>query len=514
MLSSRSAKIPTLSPPHWKRRASKLAPVRISGTDIALVAVLAVGGGLRIWLIHTWRPAFLGYSDSLGYLDAARLSAHGFLFANQYRPAGYSLFLSWMHALHAGLAFAIDVQHLMGLAAALMLYLAVARFSRRRWVALLPAAVVALSGSELYLEHAALSEALYTLLVIGALWCAARSYDSHGNHELVLLFTSGLLIGGSGPVRSVGVLVAPVLIGWTAATRRGWRLRLRCAAALAAGCVLTIGGYLYYQHSVTGTWGLARTTGMTLYARSAIFADCHDLTPPDGTSGLCQPPGAPRHNATWYMFDTSSPALRLFGSPPYPPSGGGYKWRPDGKLEAFAVAAVSHQPLEYLWTTVQGLVKYIDPSFGSPTMLEWSQDALIVDLHNPLVEAQAAPELAAYYPGHPVVHHSLSALDAYAKAARVEGPVTAILLVMTLAGFLLARERRRAAVGLFGWTTAMMMLAPVALLFYGARYATPSYGPLAAAAALGLDELIEHGGILKSTRSRLSRSVPTSPSPQ
>jgi hypothetical protein len=84
------------------------------------------------------------------------------------------------------------------------------------------------------------------------------------------------------------------------------------------------------------------------------------------------------------------------------------------------------------------------------------------------------------------------ALNAYAKAARVEGPVTAILLVLMLAGFALARARRRAAAGLFGWSSVLMMLAPVALLYYGVRYATPVYGPLAAAAAVGLDTLIDH----------------------
>jgi hypothetical protein len=85
----------------------------------------------------------------------------------------------------------------------------------------------------------------------------------------------------------------------------------------------------------------------------------------------------------------------------------------------------------------------------------------------------------------------MTALDDYAKAAQVEGPVTAILVLLMLAGFILARGRRQAAAGLFGWTTLVMMLAPVALLFYGVRYATPAYGPLAAAAAIGLDELVE-----------------------
>lgn len=481
---------------------------RAGATQMVLVGVLAAGAGLRLWLMHAWRPAFLGYPDAIGYIAAARLKGTGLLFWNQYRPAGYPLFVNWLHGIHEGLAFLIGVQHVMGLLAAVLLYLTVARFVRWRWVAILPAAVVSLSGSELYLEHAALSEALYTLLVVGALWCAARSYDSVGWREVGWLLATGILIGLSGPVRSVGVFIAPALIGWAAATRKGWALRLRCAAVLAAGFALSLGGYLYYQHSTTGTWGMTHTTGETLYARAAIFADCHDFTPPPGTRLLCQSPGAPRQGPTWYMYNPQSPAIRAFGFPPDPRAGGSYSWPTDGKLEAFAVAAITHQPLEYLWTTVQGLIKYVDPTFGASTMLEYTHDSLIEALRAPPI-ADADAELAAYYPHHPTIHHSMGALDAYAKAARVEGPLTAVLSVLMLAGLLLARGRRRVAAGLFGWTTVLMMLTPVALLFYGARYATPAYGPLAAAGAVGLDTTIAHAPKARHAAQQASRRLRT-----
>ncbi len=80
--------------------------------------------------------------------------------------------------------------------------------------------------------------------------------------------------------------------------------------------------------------------------------------------------------------------------------------------------------------------------------------------------------------------------DSYAIHARVEGPLTAVLVILMLAGWVLARGRDRSAAGLLGWTTLVMALAPVALLFYSVRYATPMYGPLAAGAAIGLDQVI------------------------
>src|SRR5438270_6223021 len=138
--------------------------LRISKTGVALVVILGVGVGLRVWLLHSWRPAFLGYPDSAAYIFWARLGGGGLSFWDPYAPAGYPLFLSWLHWIRADLTFAIVVQHAMGLAAGVFLYATVARFVRRSWVALLPVLVIALAGSELYLEHAALSETLYTLL--------------------------------------------------------------------------------------------------------------------------------------------------------------------------------------------------------------------------------------------------------------------------------------------------------------------------------------------------------------
>lgn len=478
-------------------RSLALCRERVTATDVALVAVLVAGGALRVWLMHVWRPAFLGYPDSGAYLYSASLGAGGLSFSDPYRPAGYPLFLSWLHAIRADLAFAIGVQHVMGLASAVLLYVTVTRFARRRWVALLPAIVVAFAGSELYLEHAALSETLYTLLVIGAIWCAARSLDSAGRREAGWLGASGLLIGLSATVRSVGVFVGPMLVLWAAATHGGWRYRLRRAAVIAVAFVLPVGGYMIDQQAVTGTAGLTRTTGQILYARAAIFADCRDFTPPAGTRGLCQPPGAPRLGPAWhYQYDADSPAVRLFGTPPY---GRPYRWPPDGKLEAFALAAITRQPWQYAWTTIEGLVKYVAPNFGSSTMLEG------YNLHDPQFEAGARPFIAAYYPHHAIVHHSLSALDDYARAARVEGPVTGLLLALMLAGVVLARERRRAAAALLGATTFMMLLAPVAFLYYAMRYATPAYGPSAAGAAIGLDELIEW---VRGRRSAISRPGP------
>jgi hypothetical protein len=474
---------------------------RLGRTELALAGILLVGAALRLWLTLAWRPAFVGYPDSTTYLYAAQASSQGLIFYNAFRPAGYPLFLTWLHAIYANLTFVVVIQHLMGLLAALLLYLTVARFTVRRWVALLPAAVVAFSGAEIYLEHSALSEALYTLLLVAALWCAGRSVDSQAGRRWLWLGAAGLLIGSSSPVRSIGVVLAPVLIVWAALTVQGRRPRLTAAAVVLLGFCLGLGPYLIYQHSDTGTWGLTRTTGDTLYGRSAFFANCADFTPPPGTSALCQPP-MPGENIDFYLYNPASPAVRLYGIAP-PPNPPNYSWPADKKLEAFALSAISHQPLTYAWSAIEGLVKYVIPGFGTPAMIGWSHSELIVGLHDPTQEAATDHgEVASYYPGEPIVHHSIGALDAYANAARVEGPLTAILLLLMVAGFFASRGRARLLAGLFGWSTTVMIVVPVLVLYYQARYAAPAYGPLAASAAIGLDQVLERG-VLHDLRARL-----------
>lgn len=453
---------------------------------VGLGLVLLAGAAVRAWLLKTWSPAFLGYPDEGSYIIQAHAYGQGLLFSNPYRPAGYPLFLVVLHAIRTGLRFLVEVQHLLGLLTAALLYVSVARVVRHRVTALLPAAVVAFSATQIFLEHSVLSETLYTLLVVGGLTCAARSVQATRVVEVLWLTAAGALIGLSAPVRSVGVFVAPVVIVWAAASRPGGARRLRAGVVVLIGVAIPLGWYLVAQHAITRTWGLTRTSGETLYARTAIFADCRDFTPPVETAPLCPPRRGSPQGATYYMFAPASPSLRAFGAPPDP---GLSAWPPDAKLGTFARAAILHQPGEYLWTTLQGLVKYVDPSLGTSAMIEWAQPTLLAQLKGSSFTPGVIGAVAAYYPGAPYHAGDLTALDEYASLARVEGPVTAILLVLMLIG-MASRARARPVAWLYGTATLMMMVAPVALLFYGARYATPAYGPLAAGAAIGLDAAV------------------------
>jgi hypothetical protein len=143
---------------------------------VALGVVFLAGLALRLYFYERWRPALTGFPDSSIYIQDA-ISG---IFNDPLRVGGYSEFLRLMHGIHPTLSFAILVQHLLGLASGLLLFGAMRRAGSSGWVALAPAAVVMLSGSEIFVEHAPLSEALFIFLVDLGLYAIVRSW-THGD---------------------------------------------------------------------------------------------------------------------------------------------------------------------------------------------------------------------------------------------------------------------------------------------------------------------------------------------
>src|ERR1039458_8036033 len=73
------------------------------------------------------------------------------------------------------LAWAIALQHVFGLASAVLLFLAVRRAGGPLSLGLLPAAVVALNGAEMFLEHSTLTESLFIFLQSLAIYFGVRA---------------------------------------------------------------------------------------------------------------------------------------------------------------------------------------------------------------------------------------------------------------------------------------------------------------------------------------------------
>ena len=165
------------------RRAARAAPAlayhaaTVASRDrvsVALAALLAVGLLLRAYFVLVWRPAITGFSDSGIYFQGAVAS----LWSSPGRTAGYSMFLRLLHAISPHLLLVVLVQHALGLFAAVLFFCAVRRCGGPRGLGLAPAAIIALGGDELFLEHAALSEALF-------IFCSAQCSTAPFGHWTV-----------------------------------------------------------------------------------------------------------------------------------------------------------------------------------------------------------------------------------------------------------------------------------------------------------------------------------------
>jgi 4-amino-4-deoxy-L-arabinose transferase-like glycosyltransferase len=451
--------------------------------SIALGLVFLAGLVLRVYFYEHWRPALTGFPDSSIYIQDA-ISG---VFNDPLRVGGYSEFLRLMHGIHPTLSFAILVQHLLGLASGLLLFGAVRRAGFSGWVALVPAAVVMLSGSEIFVEHAPLSETLFIFLVDLGLYALVRAWTRSGWAVL-----GGLALGTAVDVRSVGLLLLVVMIGLALiAAPGGWRRRAFVAAILALAAALPIASFLHAHEESQGYGGFTGAGYFDLYGRVAPFADCSKFTPPAGTADLCiRVPRSRRPGHDYWEFTASSPAVQVFGEPdevvPKPGE--------NSKLRAFAEAAILGQPLEYLEYVGRDLVRIVDPSFPSspygnkgPTGTEYGNTPQsLTDYYFSTGNLYAIHlQLASYYPGDGEVHENINFLLDYERDTRIDGPLMAILLALALAAPILTRGRERRAALFFLLATAVLLVGPVLVSEYDYRFTIPAFGPLAATAAIG-----------------------------
>jgi hypothetical protein len=453
---------------------------------LALAAVLGMGLLLRVWFLLAWRPALTGYSDSGIYFTGAVKS----LWMDPLRTVGYSMFLRALHAISPHLILVTIVQHLLGLLTAVLLFGTVRRCGGPRWLGLVPAAFIALSGDQLFLEHAALSEALYIFLIAAMLYCTVRA--SQGRAWWAA--GAGLCAGLSVWDRAAALALVPLIPLWLLfSALRPTRRTLALGALSLLLSLATIGGYVAWREAASGLSGLTTNSSWNLYGRVAPWADCTKFTPPRGTARLCDswrpaekvlPTGA-RLTDQPYIYDPNSPAWALLGPPFF------VSTHPHAMtlLKKWSVAAIEGQPLDYLHAVWLDLARLIDTNRSSYGAL--SADEMIAffiygpDLHtrlNPFVELWQH----RLYPADPREHRGdLTALIEWERITRLVGVPMAILLLLCLAAPWLAIGRQpRAGATLFTLTAVVLLLWPILTAAYDYRYVIPASGPLGAAGAL------------------------------
>ena len=258
-----------------------------------LSVLLAAGLALRILAQVAYHPALV-YVDSLKYLYGTYPGSE---------PLGYTATLRLI-LLAGGLGAVTLVQHLLGLAMAIVLYLVLLRRGAARWLAALAVAPVLLDAYQVQIEQMIMPEALFeAMIVVGLavlLWRPAVTVP--------LAVLAGLILGSSAVVKQAGqTLILPAIV-YVMFSSTGWRRVISTSAALIAAFLLPVLGYCGVSYARTGHFWLARQQVLT--GRLAAAADCATLKLPAAVRPLCPTPADQARGPDWLEHSGQSPLFR------------------------------------------------------------------------------------------------------------------------------------------------------------------------------------------------------------
>jgi hypothetical protein len=236
--------------------------------------LLAAGLGLRVVTQIAYRPA-LFYIDSYKYLTGT----------NGYDPEGYRFFLApilWV----GNLAVVPAVQHVLGLAMGLAIYVVLIRRGAPRWAAALAAAPILLDAYQLQMEQTIMPDVLFEALIVGGLtillWTPRPS--------LARILAGAFVLGLAADVRQVGeLLIIPAAVFAVLAGRGGWRRARYLGLAVLCGAVPML-TYMTISGATGDGFRLATRGNDVLYGRAAMVADCATLQLPAYEAPLCPTP--------------------------------------------------------------------------------------------------------------------------------------------------------------------------------------------------------------------------------
>jgi hypothetical protein len=273
--------------PAWPARAA--AVVR---RHWVIAVLLAAGLVLRVLVMAAYRPALI-YVDTLKYLYGASPGSE---------PLGYTVALKLVLSV-GNLGAVAAIQHLLGLAMAVTLYVVLLRRGVPRWLAAIAAAPVLLDAYELQMEQTIMPDVLFEAIVVAGLavllWHPAVTVPRAA--------VAGLILGAAAAVMQVGVvLVVPAVI-YLLAAGGNWRRALATTLAGGLAFAVAVFGYCGVSYAATGHFWLARHQSLT--GRLAASAGCATLHVPPAARALCPTPAQQALGPDWLEHATGSSPL-------------------------------------------------------------------------------------------------------------------------------------------------------------------------------------------------------------
>jgi hypothetical protein len=382
------------------------------------------------------------------------------------KTTGYSLFLRALEPFHSLILVSL-VQHLMGLAIAVLIYVLMTRAGvARRWAALATLPVL-LDGNEIELEHMVMAETLFTLLAVVAvtlvLWRRRPSWPA--------CLLAGLLVGYAITVRSEGVPLPLLLLAFLVVRRTGWRP----AVAVLAGSVLPVAAYAAWFHSYTGQYSLTRSEGFYLWGRVSTFAECPQINPPASERRLCLPMPPSQRQAPGQIIWL---APQVHQDLPYSPVSA----KGDRVLRDFAIRAVLAQPAGYLHAVADGVVLAVDwrrlhyPSEYTTSSYYFHLRPQVLPDNRAWIHGGTPAQDARQFGRASYSRVFLPAalpIAAYQRMFFTYGPLFGVILLIGLGGLIRFR-RRGLGPGLLPWAAAAaLLLFPIAVADFDYRYLLP-----------------------------------------
>jgi hypothetical protein len=443
---------------------------------LVLVAALVV----RILTALAFRPIMWFGGDSASYLATGLR-----LIPDPSRVGGYGFMLWVLKPLHS-FALVAAVQHLMGLAMGVLIYLLARRFGLPAWAATLATIPVLFDAYELQLEADAVPDIPFGFLVLLALYLLLRA---PGERRPARITAAAFLLGVSALLWPVGlVLLAVLLVVLLAALLIRRAGLVTVLAALLAGA-LPVAAYSAWFSTHEHQFSLTRSDGVYLWSRTMSFANCAVIKPPPGDLVLCPPPGregAARMASSLYIWDGNSPLLRL--------PGGRFSARTNRLALHFALRAIAAQPGDYAAAVGHDFAlsffwnRPVHPDAGIVDRYQFADAATAwvpAGMRTP-GGGTVAGDQAAYNGGRPAptraVQPYASWMVSYQRYVYLPGTLLGVILLAGLAGMI---ARRRVGGAGMPWAFAVtILLVPPLIADFDLRYLVPAVPVACLAAAL------------------------------
>jgi len=448
--------------------------------------LLAAGLVLRVLAQFAYRPA-LFYIDTTRYLynDAPGMD-----------PVGYKGPLRAILAV-TNVNTVAAVQHMLGLAMAVALYVLLLRRGAPRWLAALAMAPLLLDAYQIQIEQMLMPDTWFEALVVTGLalllWRPAPGWRT--------VLAAGLVLGTSAIVAQIGeALLLPAVI-YLLALGGGWRQALTKVGVLCAAFALPILAYCTINYVAAGNFLPTRTGVTSVYGRMAAAADCATLRLTPAEQGMCPTRAQQAKGPDSLEFDQYAPIRPYYNGLP--------RDTVDNLIVDFNNRVLTQQPLRVIRAYARDVVRLFaltrDGSAGVTAISRW-QFQTAYPYFPPHASRQVVDTATDRFGGgRPAV---------WAPGARflrgyqlhggyTPGPLLALCTLAGLAGSVsllargraarLAREPARACLLFFA--TAVSVLLVSDLFEFSWRYQLPALVTLVPAGALGVTVLLRAAGV-------------------